>query len=31
MAEFAIPRQVFASILALINGLRGPPFTAVSA
>jgi hypothetical protein len=31
MAEVAIPRQVFASILALINGLRGPPFTAVSA
>ncbi len=30
MAEVAIPRQVFASILALINGLRGPPFTAVS-
>ncbi len=31
MAEAALPRQVFASILALINGLRGPPFTAVSA
>jgi hypothetical protein len=31
MAEVAIPRQVFAGILALINGLRGPPFTAVSA
>ena len=31
MAEAALPRQVFASILALINGLRGPPSTAVSA
>ncbi len=31
MAEVAIPRQVFANILALINGLRGPPFTAVPA
>ena len=31
LAEAALPRQVFASILALINGLRGPPFTAVSA
>ena len=31
MAEVAIPRQVFAGILALINGLRGPPSTAVSA
>ena len=31
MTEVAIPRQVFASILALINGRRGPPFTAVSA
>jgi hypothetical protein len=31
MAEAALPRQVFASILVLINGLRGPPFTAVSA
>ncbi len=31
MAEVAIPRQVFASILALINGLRGPPSTALSA
>ena len=31
MAEVAVPRQVFASILALINGLRGPPSTAVSA
>jgi hypothetical protein len=31
MAEAALPRQVFASILALINGLRGPPSTAMSA
>ncbi len=31
MAEAALPRQVFAGILELINGLRGPPFTAVSA
>jgi hypothetical protein len=31
MAEAALPRQVFASILTLINGLRGPPFAAVSA
>ncbi len=31
MAEGALPRPVFASILALINGLRGPPSTAVSA
>jgi hypothetical protein len=31
MAEAALPRQVFAGILALINGLRGPPSTAVSA
>ncbi len=31
MAEAAPPRQVSAGILALINGLRGPPFTAVSA
>ncbi len=31
MAEAALPRQVFASILTLINGLRGPPSTAVSA
>jgi hypothetical protein len=31
MAEAALPQQVFAGILALINGLRGPPTTAVSA
>jgi hypothetical protein len=31
MAEAALPRQVFAGILALINALRGPPSTAVSA
>jgi hypothetical protein len=31
MAEAALPRRVFAGILELINGLRGPPFTAVSA
>ncbi len=31
MAEAALPRQVFAGILALINGLRGSPSTAVSA
>ncbi len=31
MAEAALPRHVFAGILALINGLRGPPSTAVSA
>ena len=31
IAEAALPRQEFASILALINGLRGPPFTAVPA
>ncbi len=31
MAEAALPRQVFAGILALINGLRGPPFIAVYA
>jgi hypothetical protein len=30
MAEAALPRQVFAGILELVNGLRGPPFTAVS-
>ena len=30
MAEVAIPRQVFASILALINGLRDPPVATVS-
>jgi hypothetical protein len=27
----ALPRQVFAGILALINGLRGPPSPAMSA
>ncbi len=31
MAEAALPRAVFAGILGLINGLRGPPSTAVSA
>ena len=31
MAEVALPRQVFAGILALINGLRGPPAGALSA
>jgi len=31
MAEAALPRQVFAGILGLINGLRGPPITAVAA
>jgi hypothetical protein len=31
MAEAALPQQVFAGILAQINGLRGPPSTAVSA
>jgi hypothetical protein len=31
MAEAALPRQVFAGILELINGLRDPPFTAASA
>ncbi len=31
MAEVALPRAVFAGIINLINGLRGPPFTAVSA
>jgi len=31
MPEAALPRQVFASILALINGLRGPPAATVSA
>ena len=30
-AEAALPRQVFAGIVALINGLRGPPTAAVSA
>ena len=31
MAEAALPRAVFAGILGLINGLRGPPITAVAA
>ena len=31
MAGAALPRQVFAGILALINGLRGPPKVTVSA
>ena len=31
MAEAALPQQVFAGILALINGLPGPPSTAMSA
>ena len=30
-AEAALPRQVFAGILRLINGLRGPPVEAASA
>ena len=29
-AEAALPRTVFAGILGLINGLRGPPAAAVS-
>lgn len=31
MAAAALPRKVFASILSLINGLRGPPGTAAPA
>ena len=31
MAEAAMPRAVFAGILALVNGLRGPPTVTVSA
>lgn len=31
LAEAALPRRVFAGILDLINGLRGPPAQAVSA
>ena len=31
MAEAALPRAVFAGILGLINGLRGPSITAVAA
>ena len=30
LAETALPRQAFAGILGLINGLRGPPAAAVS-
>ena len=29
-AEAALPRSVFAGILGLINGLRGPPVASVS-
>ncbi len=29
-AEAALPRRVFAGILGLINGLRGPPVATVS-
>jgi len=31
MAEAALPREVFAGILGLINTLRGPPAAAMSA
>jgi hypothetical protein len=31
MAEAALPRTVFAGILGLINGLRGPPAVTVQA
>ena len=31
MAEVAIPHRVFAAILTMINGLRGPPHPTVSA
>ena len=31
MAEAALTRQIFASIVALINGLRGPPAVTMSA
>ena len=31
MAEAALPRSVFAGVLGLINGLRGPPTAAVPA
>ncbi len=31
MAEAAVPRKVFAGMLGLINGLRGPPVEAASA
>jgi hypothetical protein len=30
-AEAALPRKVFAGVLGLINGLRGPPAEAASA
>ena len=30
-AEVALPREVFAGMLSLINGLRGPPVEAASA
>jgi len=30
MAEAALPREVFAGVLDLINGLRGPPAAAAS-
>ncbi len=30
MAEAALPRRVFAGVLALINGLRDPPVATVS-
>ena len=30
-AEAALPRDVFAGVLGLINGLRGPPVEAASA
>ena len=30
MAEAALPRSVFTGLLALINGLRGPPVEAAS-
>jgi hypothetical protein len=31
MAEAALPRDVFAGVLGLINGLRGPPAEAACA
>jgi hypothetical protein len=31
LAEAALPREVFAGVLSLINGLRGPPPMTVSA
>jgi len=30
IAEAALPREVFAGVLGLINGLRGPPVEAAS-